>query len=138
MSDIKKIDDGGHLKPCPFCGGNAEHMSTSSSWIRCEDCCAEIQCQETKEDAVRMWNRRAHQPDDREAVNVYEANQVEIERLRAALTPFAFTKNSLNFDRFDDGNTAWVAVDGAGSDRVYFFVGDVLRARAVLSSTEGK
>ena len=56
------------LKPCPFCGGNAEHMSTSSSWVRCEDCGAEIQCQETKEDAVRMWNRRAALSDQERAV----------------------------------------------------------------------
>ncbi|MCJ8053816.1 hypothetical protein GB928_018325 [Shinella curvata] len=61
----------------------------------------------------------------------------EVAMLREALMPFAFAKSSLNFDRFDDGNTAWVAVDGAGSDRVYFFVGDVIRARTALTTTEG-
>lgn len=61
------------------------------------------------------------------------AKDAEIAKLREALKPFAFEKASLNFDRFDEGNTAWVAVDGAGSSRVFFFVGDVIRARSALN-----
>lgn len=55
------------LLPCPFCGGDAEFNDTSSTWVRCEDCGAETQCQIEKLDAAKLWNRRAVAPD--EAVN---------------------------------------------------------------------
>lgn len=53
-------------------------------------------------------------------------------RLREALMPFTFSKSTLSFDRFDDENAASVAVAGAGSSRVGFFVGDVQRARKAM------
>jgi Lar family restriction alleviation protein len=57
MTDALHLTD--QLLPCPFCGGEAEFRDTSSTWVRCEDCGAEIQCQIEKKDAARLWNRRA-------------------------------------------------------------------------------
>lgn len=57
MIDSRALTD--QLLPCPFCGGEAEFHDTSSTWVRCEDCGAEIQCQIEKKDAARLWNRRA-------------------------------------------------------------------------------
>lgn len=47
------------LLPCPFCGGEAEFNDTSSTWVRCADCGAEIECQIERKDALLAWNRRA-------------------------------------------------------------------------------
>lgn len=55
------------LLPCPFCGGDAEFHDTSSTWVRCEDCGAEIQCQVEKKDAALAWNHRTPTPQTREA-----------------------------------------------------------------------
>lgn len=47
------------LKPCPFCGGQAEFNDTSSTWVRCESCGAAIECQVEKKDAAQLWNSRS-------------------------------------------------------------------------------
>lgn len=50
------------LKPCPFCGGEAELLnSLYGEWIvRCPDCEGMVEkWRETEEEAAEQWNRRA-------------------------------------------------------------------------------
>lgn len=49
------------LKPCPFCGGEAEIMGYryDCKWIICKKCMAETAAYETSEQAIAAWNRRA-------------------------------------------------------------------------------
>lgn len=58
----------GELKPCPFCGGEAEvvhneyrkNFRKKEYWyIRCACCRATSAATFTEGDAVRDWNRRA-------------------------------------------------------------------------------
>ena len=56
------------LKPCPFCGGEAdlEHY-TVGSWddpedrydVNCLSCLASIESKSTEAEAIEAWNRRA-------------------------------------------------------------------------------
>lgn len=54
------------LKPCPFCGGKAEHdlietFSTDSSYyvIKCVDCGAKVDADdELTPEAIAVWNKR--------------------------------------------------------------------------------
>ena len=54
------------LKPCPFCGGEAEMRSLGIGfyggriyWVHCISCCAEINNPKpSEEDAIKDWNRR--------------------------------------------------------------------------------
>ena len=49
------------LKPCPFCGGNNLSVEgITFYWVECTDCNASIAGNETKEEAVEAWNRRAY------------------------------------------------------------------------------
>ena len=48
------------LKPCPFCGGEADWFwdGINQRWqIRCEDCTAVVSC-DGLEDAIEAWTRR--------------------------------------------------------------------------------
>lgn len=51
------------LKPCPFCGGEAEYGANSVQgyeYVRCASCKARTwSCYETKEQAAQAWNTRA-------------------------------------------------------------------------------
>lgn len=48
------------LKPCPFCGGkNMRIWNTSRSWVSCDDCLANTAYGTTKEESIKIWNRRA-------------------------------------------------------------------------------
>jgi Lar family restriction alleviation protein len=50
------------LKPCPFCGGDAQvtyFWQSYSHMIVCEDCGNKTPPQHTKDEAVAAWNRRA-------------------------------------------------------------------------------
>ena len=51
------------LKPCPFCGGEANLVQGSSGkllpWVRCRDCGAETSDYDSVEEAAEAWNRRA-------------------------------------------------------------------------------
>ena len=52
------------LKPCPFCGGQAdvalmEHPYESGRWFAaCNDCSAFAENADTRDGAVANWNRR--------------------------------------------------------------------------------
>ena len=63
------------LKPCPFCGGQAEERylkrkmlfarfvfpySTHFVYIRCAGCAATSEVKWTREEAIEAWNRRAN------------------------------------------------------------------------------
>ena len=53
------------LKPCPFCGAEAElkHSSTWDYFVRCTDCGARTrQHHENDVGAVYGWNRRSYEP----------------------------------------------------------------------------
>ena len=53
------------LKPCPFCGGEAELVDCEAFfYVRCsnhDECKIFVitEDMETKEDAIAIWNRRA-------------------------------------------------------------------------------
>lgn len=62
------------LKPCPFCGGDAEEKYvrrktkyrlftfpdiTHFVYIKCKVCGANTSIKETRENAIEAWNRRA-------------------------------------------------------------------------------
>lgn len=51
------------LKPCPFCGGQAnviEYLFHGLYGVKCQKCKAETyQFYESEEEAIEAWNRRA-------------------------------------------------------------------------------
>ena len=55
----------GELKPCPFCGGEAEVQNDWSDigkyyWVACTECSANTKDYEYNQDeAIETWNRRA-------------------------------------------------------------------------------
>ena len=64
------------LKPCPFCGGEAELYESEAYnlknggkvdqtlwFVTCQDCTA-LLCGDLKKKAVEMWNRRAGEADE--------------------------------------------------------------------------
>lgn len=68
ISDKEPTMDKPELKPCPFCGGNAEISNLDGvvenghrlRFAACssEDCRASLWC-EDEEDAIKRWNHRA-------------------------------------------------------------------------------
>jgi len=55
------------LKPCPFCGGEAQIKGTTmrgAIWISCRSCWAETFGAYSEEEAIGQWNRRAGDSDD--------------------------------------------------------------------------
>lgn len=50
------------LKPCPFCGGEAEILVSDiadRAVIYCRGCDAQIQIKPNKQEAIEAWNKRA-------------------------------------------------------------------------------
>jgi Lar family restriction alleviation protein len=49
------------LKPCPFCGGQADIIRSANHWffVRCPACEASKPGFETENDAVEAWNSRS-------------------------------------------------------------------------------
>ena len=60
------------LKPCPFCGGEAEHrtdreLNGVTDWIECTNCSCQTRTYYThikteidqEKQAIKAWNRRA-------------------------------------------------------------------------------
>ena len=46
------------LKPCPFCGGEADTEWHHGYWgVRCENCCAEVTA-DGMDDVIDKWNTR--------------------------------------------------------------------------------
>ena len=53
------------LKPCPFCGGKAEILTTDSYsgfdyCVMCISCIGNVDWCNTKEEAIEAWNRRVN------------------------------------------------------------------------------
>ena len=48
------------LKPCPFCGGEAELMGVTIFWVQCRSCHVETLAVDHEEAAVKAWNRRVN------------------------------------------------------------------------------
>ena len=49
------------LKPCPFCGGEAEIFVsdvTDRAVVYCKGCDAQIQIKPNEEEAIEAWNER--------------------------------------------------------------------------------
>ena len=48
------------LKPCPFCGGNVQKVKSSGRWgwfVSCA-CAAVGPSADSRDEAIRAWNRR--------------------------------------------------------------------------------
>ena len=57
------------LKPCPFCGGNAEFIENMEMWgtephkmymVRCSNCYVKTQYRDNIDKATKVWNRRVN------------------------------------------------------------------------------
>lgn len=51
------------LKPCPFCGGEAELVIDGTDdcpciWVQCKNGCCSIRFCETEAEAIEAWNKR--------------------------------------------------------------------------------
>ena len=46
------------MKPCPFCGGEAEIMNAPESWVQCTQCGAAGPMHSRHLTAVLEWNNR--------------------------------------------------------------------------------
>jgi Lar family restriction alleviation protein len=50
------------LKPCPFCGGDADLLEQDprqlATLVACSDCGASIPASTSEDDAIRRWNTR--------------------------------------------------------------------------------
>lgn len=59
------------LKPCPFCGGEAEttevflYGKTAGYVICCNKCSCELKMYSSKQNAEKAWNRRADNGNER-------------------------------------------------------------------------
>lgn len=79
MSGIK-------LKPCPFCGGEAEAVYAPNDinrWgVQCKSCGCTVEVEEwkgvedTKENAIKAWNRRTYISIDN-AIEIVEKGGIE-------------------------------------------------------------
>lgn len=52
------------LKPCPFCGGEAEYrpvgfLSDPCGYVKCKNCGVKQYWYSPKKEAIEAWNRRA-------------------------------------------------------------------------------
>lgn len=56
---------GNELKPCPFCGGEAEtdyaHFDYNWFEVHCNNCDAYVYDYNSEEKAIEKWNRRANE-----------------------------------------------------------------------------
>ena len=52
------------LKPCPFCGGEAEKCNLTKfdindrCWVECKECGVSAKIYDSEQEAIEAWNRR--------------------------------------------------------------------------------
>lgn len=70
------------LKPCPFCGGEAEYRDGSSTtpYIRCNKCGGRTLSSYNREKLAEAWNKRAAVTDEQFAVAVHDGEVWRKER----------------------------------------------------------
>lgn len=52
------------LKPCPFCGSNSIRIWDGNHyWCQCNVCLASTAAEDTREEAVELWNKRTNDLD---------------------------------------------------------------------------
>jgi len=60
MAEDGTMDD---LKPCPFCGGEADIESTSAyASVYCDDCGGQSEVHSSEAEAIAAWNARTTPP----------------------------------------------------------------------------
>ena len=62
MNGVKQGNDGVTLRKCPFCGGEAKlekGLCELDNYVMCLNCRCKTKLHNTKESAVKAWNRRA-------------------------------------------------------------------------------
>lgn len=66
------------LKPCPFCGGEAEILTAESMrggylfGIMCNDCCSRGDVYENEAEAIEAWNTRAVSGDTSDGYHTFD------------------------------------------------------------------
>lgn len=68
------------LKPCPFCGGEAEIvMSGGDRRVECKKCGARSDWYDTEAEAIAAWNRRNYS-EKQNSSNLTYADALGVER----------------------------------------------------------
>jgi Lar family restriction alleviation protein len=93
------------LKPCPFCGSDAEAFDLAGYEIWCKECSAQVMSYSgTLDDAVAAWNARAVNSD---TVN-FETVMRRISRLLEDIMP---QSGNIVFSDYENLNSLCAAVE---------------------------
>ena len=84
------------LKPCPFCGGEAElwwNGIRQCHEVRCKQCSARGGYCDGMEDAIEAWNKRTERPNGRWVQHCFEIECTNCngEALRDAFNRYVFS-----------------------------------------------
>ena len=91
------------LKPCPFCGGEAEIVGDDyMEWIaECVECCASSMTYATEAEAVEAWNTRAATTIGKVQVEVEPVlhGTLTAEQVRELIAPHLHARPTFDFGR---------------------------------------
>ena len=124
MTDSTDNARGRELKPCPFCGGEAEIWRAQqgrTAWIGCMGRCSVLVSKEYKTDAeaIAAWNRRAdlaHDPQDARVVALVEALVDAASHLRIIAGMNLMSGSSVAYNAARKAEAALAAFDKGGKD----------------------